>query len=351
MMKRIGHLGIALLLVASAACSKRKDEGSKNEPAKPAAGDGAVAAPEPGAGGGIVKVDGSSTVYLISEAVAEEFRSQGDATVAASGTGGGFKKFCRGEIDVAGASRPIKKEEADTCKSAGIDFIELPVAYDGLAVVVNPKNTWVDKLTVDELKKMWAPEAANKISSWSQIRDGWPDKKLVLFGPGTDSGTYDYFTQAIVGKEHSSRGDFTSSEDDNVLVQGVEGEAGALGFFGYAYYVENKAKLKLVPIDGGKGAIAPDPKTVADGSYQPLSRPLFIYVSTKALERGSVQKFVTFYLDKAKALSADVGYIALPDTAYDLTKKRFGAKKTGSMFSGGSQVGMTIEKLLAAEGT
>jgi phosphate transport system substrate-binding protein len=350
MLKRIGHLGVAVLVVAAAGCSKKKnEEGQAEKPTDPGTGTG-TPAPTP-SGGGIVKVDGSSTVYLISEAVAEEFRGQGNVTIAASGTGGGFKKLCRGEIDVAGASRPIKKEEAEACKAAGIEFIELPVAYDGLAIVVNPKNDWVDKLTVDELKKMWAPEAADKITSWSQVRDGWPDKKLVLFGPGTDSGTYDYFTQAVVGKEHSSRGDYTSSEDDNVLVQGVSGDGGALGFFGYAYYSENKDKLKLVPVDGGKGPVSPDPTTVADGTYQPLSRPVFIYVSTKSLEKGSVQRFVQFYLDQAKELAADVGYISLPDQAYELTKKRLADKKSGSMFEGGSQIGMTIEKLLAAEGT
>jgi phosphate transport system substrate-binding protein len=352
--KRICHLGAALLLVSTVACSKKKDEAEKGSTSEKAGEAGETKEPTK-AGGGIVKVDGSSTVFPISEAVAEEFRSKGDATVAASGTGGGFKKFCRGELDVTGASRPIKQSEADECKSAGIEFIELPVAYDGLAVVVNPKNDWVDHLTVAELKKMWEPEAQGKVSNWSQIRDGFPDKKLVLFGPGTDSGTYDYFTQATVGKEHSSRGDYTSSEDDNILVQGVAGDGNALGFFGFAYYTENKAKLKLIPIEdgddgNGKGPIAPSLETVANGTYQPLSRPIFVYVSVKALDKGSVASFASFYIEQAKALSAEVGYIPLPDKAYELVKKRLDARKTGSVFGGGSQVGMTVEKLLESEG-
>ncbi|MCA9673886.1 MAG: phosphate ABC transporter substrate-binding protein PstS family protein [Kofleriaceae bacterium] len=345
-------LGALLLFLAVPAlvatgCSKRKEGSGSSKTSESGSGSGQTAP----SGGGIVKVDGSSTVFLISQAVAEEFQraGKGDVTVGASGTGGGFKKFCRGELDVSGASRPIKTEEAETCKSAGIDYIELAVAYDGLAVVVNKAADWVDNLTVAELKKMWEPEAADKITNWSQIRDGWPDKKLVLFGPGTDSGTYDYFTQAIVGKEHSSRGDYTSNEDDNVLVTGVAGDPGALGFFGYAYFKENQDKLKVVPIDGGNGPVTPSEQTVNDGTYQPLSRPIFIYVSTKALAKGNVQAFVEFYLEHAKELAADVGYIALPDDIYTLVKKRYADKTTGSVFSGGSQVGVTFEGLMKAE--
>jgi phosphate transport system substrate-binding protein len=275
--------------------------------------------------------------------------------VAASGTGGGLKKFCRGELDVAGASRPIKESEAEACKAAGIEFVELPVAYDGLAVVVHPSNDWVDHLTVAELKKMWEPEAAEKLTSWAQVREGWPDRKLVLFGAGADSGTYDYFTQAIVGKEHSSRGDYTSNEDDNVLVTGVAGDPGALGFFGFAYYTENQGKLKVVPIDdgvadNGAGPITPTLETVKDGTYQPLSRPLFLYVSTKSLARASVAAFAEFYLAQVAKLAAEVGYIPLPDRAYELARKRLAERVTGSVFAGkGSQVGVTVEKLLEAE--
>jgi phosphate transport system substrate-binding protein len=287
--------------------------------------------------------------------VAEEYQkaTKGTVTVGESGTGGGFKKFCRGEVDVTGASRPIKQSEADECKKGGVDYIELPVAYDGLAVIVHAKNTWVDHFTVEELKKIWAPDS--RISNWKDVRAGFPDKRLRLFGAGTDSGTYDYFTQAIVGKEHSSRGDFTANEDDNVLVQGVAGDEGSLGFFGYAYYAENKDKLKIVPIDNGvkddgDGPITPTPETVANGTYQPLSRPIFIYASVPALRRGNVDRFVTYYLDNARTLSKEVGYVPLPEKADALAKDRLKARKTGSMFSGGSKVGVTMEALLEAEG-
>jgi len=305
-------------------------------------------------GGSVIKIDGSSTVFPITQAVAEEFQIErgGQATVGVSGTGGGFKKFCRGEIALSGASRPIKPTEVAMCKDAGIDFVELPIAYDGIAVVVNKKATWVDHLTVDELKKMWSPEAEGQVTKWSDIREGWPDKKLQLLGPGVDSGTYDYFTKAIVGTEHSSRGDFAPNEDDNVLVHGVSNDEGALGYFGYAYYAENKDKLKLVPIDdgnaeNGEGAIAPSPESVAGGTYQPLSRPIFIYVSSKAMERPEVDAFVKFYLNEGKALVSEVGYIALPDSAYALVNKRFADKTMGSMLEGGSKVGATVEQMLS----
>ncbi len=354
-------LGAALVLLSlpalTTACSKRKDGGGSGKATETATGTGGATGTPAPSGGGLVKVDGSSTVFPLSQAVAEEYTraGKGDVTVGRSGTGGGFKIFCRGEIDVTGASRPIKKEEIDACKSGGIEYIELAVAYDGIAVVVNPKNDWVDHLTVDELKKMWAPEAAETIKTWAQVRDGWPDKPLTLFGAGTDSGTYDYFTQAIVGKEHSSRGDYTASEDDNVLVTGVAGAEGGLGFFGLAYYTENKDRLKVVPIedgkdDNGKGPITPSPETVNDGTYQPLSRPIFIYVSVKSLAKGSVQNFVSYYLDESKTLAPDVGYVALPDNLYAALKQRYTERKTGSVFEGGSQTGMTIEKLFAAEG-
>lgn len=322
-----------------------------------AAGTAGTACSKKQAAGGSVSIDGSSTVFLISAAVAERAKKEigVDATVGASGTGGGFKKFCAGETDISGASRPIKASEADACKAKGIEWIELPVAYDGIAVVVNNKNTFVDKLTVDELKKMWAPEAEGQVTKWSQIREGWPDQPLRLLGAGADSGTYDYFTAAIVGKEHSSRGDYRQSEDDNVLVQGVEGDENALGFFGFAYYAENKDKLKIVPIDDGKpddgdGPIVPSAETIAGGSYQPLSRPIFIYVSKGALAKAPVAKFVDFYLANATTLSAKVGYVALPAKVDELAKQRFAERKTGSVFVGGSKVGVTLEQLLASEG-
>ncbi len=297
-----------------------------------------------------VTVDGSSTVYPITEAVAEEFQKENKGirvTVGISGTGGGFKKFYGGEIDITGASRPMKKIEQEECAKNGIEFIELPVAYDGLAVVVNPQNDWCKSMTVAELKKLWAPEAQGKITKWSQIRAGWPDENIRLYGAGVDSGTYDYFTEAIVGKEHSSRGDFTASEDDNVLVQGIAGDKYALGFFGLAYYEENKDKLKLVAIDNGKGAVYPSLETVKNGTYQPLSRPLFVYVRKDALEKKpEVKAFVEFYLKHAGKLSKQVGYIPLPENVYALVEKRVANLKTGTVFSG-SKVGVSIEQLLS----
>lgn len=310
-----------------------------------------------GKGQSTIKIDGSSTVFPINEAVAEEYQKTHAArvTIGVSGTGGGFKKFCRAETVITGASRPIKPSEVAFCGKSKIAYIELPVAYDGLAVVVHAKNTWVDHLTVAELKALWQPEAQGKVQRWNQIRTGWPDKEIHLFGPGVDSGTYDYFTKAIVGKEHSSRGDFTSSEDDNVLVQGISKDALALGFFGYAYYAENKDKLKLVPIDdkkadNGAGPIAPSPATVADGTYQPLSRPIFIYINKAATQREEVQSFIAFYLKHATKLVAEVGYIPLPEKAYGLVEERFNKRVVGSIFSGGgSKVGVSVEQMMSQE--
>jgi phosphate transport system substrate-binding protein len=305
----------------------------------------------------IIAIDGSSTVYPISEAVAEEFQKKNSAkvTIGVSGSGGGFKKFCQKETAISDASRPIKPSEVELCKRNAVEYIELPIAYDGIAVVVHKQNDWAGTMTVDELKKLWSPEAQGKITLWSQIRTGWPDEEIHLFGPGVDSGTYDYFTAAIVGTEHSSRGDFTSSEDDNVLVQGISRDKNALGFVGLAYYMENADKLTAVPIDDGKpdngaGGILPSEKTVADGTYQPLSRPLFIYVSTAAAARAEVQAFIGFYLSQGRALVQEVGYIPLPETAYQLVVKRFAQRTTGSVFGGGgSKVGVTVEELLSRE--
>jgi phosphate transport system substrate-binding protein len=308
---------------------------------------------------GAVRVDGSSTVFPISEAVAEEFgltEPGVKVTVGISGTGGGFQKFCGGETDISNASRPIKPSEVEQCGKNNIEYIELPIAYDGLAIVVNTKNTWLDSITPAELKKMWEPEAQGKITRWSQVRAGWPDTELHLYGAGVDSGTYDYFTEAIVQKEHASRGDFTSSEDDNVIVQGVSKDEGALGFFGFAYYEGNKNLLKLVAVDdlndaNGKGPILPSPQTVRDGTYQPLSRPLFIYVSKAALDQPAIKSFVNYYLTTGPQLLPEVGYIALPERAYELAQQRVEKRVTGSIFGGaGSQVGVRIEDLLEKEG-
>lgn len=307
----------------------------------------------------LVKVDGSSTVFPITEAVAEEFQGANPGTkvtVGISGTGGGFKKFCNGETDLTNASRPIRPPEEELCKSKGLEYVELPVAYDGLAVVVNPKNTWVQSITTAELKRIWEPEAQGKVTRWSQVRPEWPDQELHLFGAGVDSGTYDYFTEAIVRKEHASRGDYTSSEDDNVIVQGVATDPLALGFFGLAYFEENRDKLKLVPVDdenaaNGQGPILPTLDTVINGTYQPLARPLFVYVAKRALERPEIANFVKFYLANAPTLTREVGYIPLPDAAYRLAQARADERRTGSLFGGkGSQVGVSIESLLAAEG-
>jgi len=276
---------------------------------------------------GEVKIDGSSTVFPITEAVAEEFRSEAPnirVTVGVSGTGGGFQKFVRGDIDINNASREIKPSEIKLADEAGVDYVKLSVAYDGLAVSVNPQNDWVDNFTVEELKKIWEPDAQENVTKWSQIREGWPDEELHLYGPGVASGTYDYFTEAIVGQSGSSRGDFTASEDDNVLVQGIATDKYALGFFGLAYFEENSEKLKLVGVDNGEGEpVKPTMKTVSNGTYSPLSRPLFIYVSESAAQRKPVQSFIRFYLNNAPQLSGEIGYIPMPDSVYEVQKNRF----------------------------
>jgi phosphate transport system substrate-binding protein len=300
----------------------------------------------------MVRIDGSSTVFPITEAVSEEFQAETKThvTVGISGTGGGFKKFCRGETDVQNASRPILEKEMAACKEAGIEFIELPIAFDALTVVVNPNNDFIKQLTVAELKKMWAPEAQQTITSWNQINPAWPDAPLKLFGAGSDSGTFDYFTEAIVGKAKSSRGDFTASEDDNVLVQGVINDKGALGYFGFAYYEENQDKVKAVPIalDEKSPAVSPSKESVMDGTYQPLSRPLFIYVSAKsAKEKPEVKAFVDAYLRDAKVLTEEVKFIPLPEKDMEAVKAHWNAMKTGTGFGGKPEVGIKIEDLLA----
>ena len=303
-----------------------------------------------------ITVDGSSTVAPITEAVAEEFQRANKGTrvtVGTSGTGGGFQKFCRGETDISDASRPISASEAEACKKAGLDFVELPIAYDGIAVVVHPKNTWAASMTVAELKTLWEPAAQGKITRWNQVRPSWPDREIHLFGAGVDSGTFDYFTEAIVGKSKASRGDYTSSEDDNVIVQGVSGDEGALGYFGLAYYEQNQAKLKLVPIDDGNeangaGPIAPSLDTVKNGSYRPLSRPVFIYPKVKALDRAEVKNFIDFYLTKGVPLIREVGYVPLGDAEYAKVRERFTARKTGSMFEGtDSHSQLTLDQRLS----
>jgi len=301
----------------------------------------------------IVQIDGSSTVFPITEAVAEEFqkakKGKVKVTVGIAGTGGGFKKFCRGEIDISDASRPILKQEMVACKSAGIEYFELPIAYDALTVMVNPKNDWASSMTVAELKKIWEPAAQGNVSNWNQVRPNWPNAPLKLFGAGADSGTFDYFTEAIVGKAKSSRGDFTASEDDNVLVQGIANDRNALGYFGFAYYVENQKKLKAVAVDGGKGPVSPSAKTVEDGTYQPLSRPIFIYVARKSMDKPEVKEFVEFYLKNAPKLVKDVKYVARPPSAYTMGLDHLKKGKVGTVFGGEAEVGVKIEDLLKRE--
>jgi phosphate transport system substrate-binding protein len=315
----------------------------------------ALGAPERAHAQAAIKIDGSSTVFPISEAFAEEFqiskRGKVRVTVGMSGTGGGFKKFCRGETDMSNASRPILAEEMEICRKSGVKYIELPVAFDALTVVINPKNNWVkgNAMTIADLRKMWEPAAQGRINTWKQVRSEWPAEKLMLFGPGADSGTFDYFTEAVMGKAKSSRGDFTASEDDNTLVSGVENNKSALGYFGFAYYSAHKDKLTAVAIDGGKGPVLPSNENVINGTYQPLSRPLFVYVKESSAARPEVREFVEFMLTKGSALVGEVGYVPLPDSAYKLALQHFNNKKLGSVFGGVPQVGITIDKLLAME--
>ena len=331
-------ISAAMALVACSGGSQNSDSSSE-------------AGSAPAASTQIVTIDGSSTVFPITEAVAEEYQRASGArvTIGVSGTGGGFKKFCGGETDITGASRPIKPSEVTLCGDKGIEYIELPVAYDGIAIVVNNDNDWVDYITTDELKMMWAPEAQAKVMKWSDVRAGWPDEELRLFGPGVDSGTYDYFTKAIVGKEHASRGDFTSSEDDNVLVQGVSTDRLALGFFGIAYYTENASRLKIVPVKHGDAEpVAASVAAVGDGSYKPLSRPIFAYVSKAAAQRPEVSGLVDFWVaSEGSALATEVGYVGLPESTSKLVGDRFSARTTGSIFGGkGSTVGVSLDDLL-----
>ena len=315
-------------LIATAACGGSTTENS------------GTATPGSAPAAQVIAIDGSSTVFPVTEAVAEEFQKRNEGTritVGLSGTGGGFQKFCRGETAISNASRPIGATEIDACGKAGITFIELPVAYDGLAVVVNPKNTWAKSITIAELKKLWEPAAQGKILRWNQVRASWPDQELHLFGAGVDSGTFDYFTEVINGKAKVSRGDYTSSEDDNILVQGVAGDQYALGYMGLAYFEENRNKLTLVPVDDGNpdngaGPVAPSPETVRNGTYRPLSRPIFIYANTAMLARAEVQQFVQYYLESASPLISEVGYVPLTDAEQKLVLQRFSGKTAGTMF-------------------
>jgi phosphate transport system substrate-binding protein len=302
-----------------------------------------------------VKIDGSSTVFPITEAVAEDFQKSKKGavrvTVGISGTGGGFKKFCRGETDISNASRPITKQEMADCKAAGITYLEMPVAYDALTVVINPKNTFLKSATVAEMKKLWEPGAQGKVTRWNQINPSWPDAPVKLFGAGADSGTFEYFTEAIVGKAKSSRGDYTASEDDNVLVQGVSRDVNAIGYFGYAYYAENRDKLKALPIVNDKlgKAVEPSGETVVNGTYQPLSRPIFIYVNAKSATKPEVKEFLNYFNKNADKLVKEVKYVPLPAKAYAYNTETLGKMRVGTKFGGENKVGLTIEELMKME--
>ena len=306
MTKRQGSISLFALALALAACGGGAKEGELT---------------------GSVQADGSSTVYPITEAVAEEFgaATQGNVrvTVGTSGTGGGFKRFCAGDTDISNASRPIKESEEEACRQAGVEPVRFDVAYDGVAIVVNPANDFVDCLTVEELKKIWEP--GSTVTTWADIRAGWPSEEIELYGPGTDSGTFDYFTEAIMGEEDASRPDYTASEDDNVLVQGVTGDRGALGYFGFAYLMENVTRVKAVPVDNGSGCIAPTVETIKNQTYAPLARPIFIYSSRKAMARPEVAEFLRFYMENAPLLVGEVGYIPLEAEKYQEGLDKIGA--------------------------
>ncbi len=337
---RPGLVAALAFVLVTAGCGKPSDTGKTG-----------------GAGGGgerLIKVDGSSTVFPVTEAVAEEFQKEKGGgvrvTVGISGTGGGFKKFVRGEIDVSNASRPILKEELEQAKAAGVEFIELPVAFDALTVVVNPQNTWVTSMTVADLKKIWEPDAQGKVTHLNHVRPEWPNEKIALFGAGSDSGTFDYFTEAVVGKAKSSRGDYTASEDDNVLVQGIEGNKYALGYIPYAYYAPHNTRMKAVGIEWEKnktaGPVLPSPENILAGTYNPLSRPLFIYVNRKSLDKLEVKEFVEFYLKNVGVLAREVKYLPLPDNAYQMATERLRNAQTGTGFGGVPEVGLPVEEIL-----
>lgn len=292
-----------------------------------------------------IQIDGSSTVFPLSEAVAEGFsttqRGGARVTVGESGTGGGFRKFCRGETQVQGASRPILATEMEACAAAGVNYIELPIAFDGLTVVVNPANS-VRAVTIEQLRRMWEPAAERQITNWRQVNPSWPDQPLLLFGAGTASGTFDFFTEAVVGTAKASRTDYTPTEDDNVTVQGVLGNPSAIGYFGYAYFEQNRERLAALSING----VTPSPETIADGSY-PLARPIFIYINADALQRPQVQRFAQYYVENAGRLAREVGYVAMSDGAYEALATRVRERQTGTAFAGHQEVGVDIDEVLS----
>jgi phosphate transport system substrate-binding protein len=332
---------LGLLLAVAAGC----------EPADPP-GSGAGSG---GASRGTLRIDGSSTVFKLTQAVAETFGKENPGVsikVDKSGTGGGFKKFVRGQIDICDASRPIQQSEMQLCRENGIEYIELPVCFDAVTIAVNIQNDWCDSMTTEELKRLWAPEAHGKITRWSQIRAGWPDVKISLFGADRDSGTFEYFTEAIVEQKNASRTDYQASADDNAILLGIEGERGALGYVPYAYFAPREGRtMKAVKIDAGQGPVAPSVETVKNATYVPLSRPLFIYVNRQAAERPEVKRFVEFYLANGAQLAELVKYIPLTDEAYEMGRERFNRLQTGTGFGGHSEFGLPLEELLKREPT
>jgi len=299
-----------------------------------------------------IKIDGSSTVYPITEGIAEEFQkaTKIKVTVGVSGTGGGFKKFCRGETDVANASRSITKQEMEACGQQGIKYYEFPIAFDAMTVVINPKNNFVKQLTVQQLRTMWEPAAQGKITHWNQIDPKFPNQRISLFGPGADSGTFEYFTEAVVGKSKASRGDFTASEDDNILVKGVSTNPFGLAYFGYAYYEENKSKIRAVPIVNKDGqAVYPSEKTVMDGTYNPLARPIFIYVNAASVGKPEVKRFIDFYMKNAADIIREIKFVPLPEKVYQANLENLNRGRIGTVFGGHARVGMTIDELVNAE--
>jgi phosphate transport system substrate-binding protein len=300
---------------------------------------------------GNIEVDGSSTVFKLTQAVAEEFRNANNGVhikVDKSGTGGGFKNFVLGKLDICDASRPIAAGEIEKCKTNGVEYIELPIAFDAITVAVNIHNTWCDEMTVEELKKLWEPEAEDKITKWSQVRSGWPEEKITLFGQGHDSGTFEYFTEVIVKQKNKSRTDCTASEDDNVILLGIEGEKGSLGYVPYAYFAPRAGKtMKAAKIDSGKGPIAPSPESVKDATYRPLSRPLFIYVNRKSADRPEIKKFIEFYLANGEKMAEAVGYIPLNKGDYPKVLERFQKLQIGTSFGGASSEGKMLDDILS----
>lgn len=296
-----------------------------------------------------IRIDGSSTVFPITQAIADAYNTENtdsvEVDVSFSGTGGGFEKFCAGETDISNASRPIVEDEIAACDAAGIRYYELPVAFDALTVVVNPQNTWAEDITVEELKALWEPAAQGKITQWNQVRPDWPTESISLYGPGLDSGTYDYFAEVVVGSD--TRSDFVASEDDEILAEGVANNPNALGYFGLAYYEENQDSLKALAIDGGNGAIAPTTENVEKALYNPLARPLFIYVNFKSAQTNpAVREFVQFYLENAPTLVDDVGYVPLPEEGYHIAWVNFQEGEVGTAFDGIPQPNLTIAELL-----